>query len=101
MVLSEFGAGGIYGETAFEDVLWTENYQQRYLDYTLRLFLSHPRLNGTFIWQYADLRCCLGRERTLGRPRNFNNKGLLNEYRHPKLAYYTVRDLYCEAAKQE
>lgn len=101
VVLSEFGAGGIYGETAFEDVLWTENYQQRYLDYTLRLFLSHPRLNGTFIWQYADLRCCLGRERTLGRPRSFNNKGLLNEYRHPKLAYYTVRDLYCEAAKQE
>jgi beta-glucuronidase len=30
----------------------------------------------------------------LMKPRGFNNKGLLNEYRLPKLAFDTVKQLY-------
>lgn len=96
LVMSEFGAGGVYGETAFEDVMWTENYQQKYLEYTLELFLNHPRMNGTIVWQYGDIRVCLEPRRALARPRSFNNKGLVNEYRHPKLAYYSVKKIYTE-----
>jgi beta-glucuronidase len=29
--------------------------------------------------------------RILGRPRGFNNKGVVDEYRRPKLAYEVVR----------
>ena len=32
-----------------------------------------------------------GGARALQRPRNYNNKGLLDEYRRPKLSYYAVR----------
>lgn len=96
LVMSEFGAGGVYGETAFEDVMWTENYQQEYLEYTLDLFMHHPRMNGTIIWQYGDIRVNLEPRRALTRPRSFNNKGLVNEYRHPKLAYYAVKKAYTQ-----
>ena len=96
VVMSEFGAGGIYGETAFEDVIWTENYQQEYLEYTLNLFMNHPRMNGTIVWQYGDIRVNLTSRRALARPRSFNNKGLVNEYRRPKMAYYTVKKAYTD-----
>ena len=94
LVMSEFGAGGVYGETAFEDVMWTENYQAEYLAYTLDLFMHHPRMNGTIVWQYCDIRVDLEPRRALSRPRSFNNKGVVNEYRHPKMAYYTVKKAY-------
>ena len=61
--------------------------------------MHHPRLNGTFVWQYCDMRagtrtCRSGVQRALSRPRSFNNKGLLNEYRRPKMAYYAVKKAY-------
>lgn len=102
LVMSEFGAGGIYGSTDLEDTItWTENYQQEYLEYTLDLFLNHPRMNGTIIWQYCDIRAGVrtnkfGVSRALSRPRSFNNKGLVNEFRRPKMAYYAVKKIYRE-----
>ncbi len=100
VVMSEFGAGGIYGVTELEDnITWTENYQHDSLEYMLDLFMHHPRLNGTLVWQYCDMRagtrtCRSGVARALSRPRSFNNKGLVNEYRRPKMAYYAVKKAY-------
>ena len=100
LVMSEFGAGGIYGDREFEDdITWSENYQQKYIEYTLKLFQEHPRMNGALIWQYCDIRAGTrtresGIRRALSRPRSFNNKGIVNEYRKPKLAYYAVKDSF-------
>ncbi len=92
LLISEFGAGAVYGEHTFEGPKWTENYQEKYLDYTLNLFLSDPDISGVYIWQYCDIRTA--RELELGRPRSFNNKGIVNEYRKPKLAYWTVKRIF-------
>ncbi len=94
IIISEFGAGGIYGENTFEGPKWTENYQDKYLDYTIRLFSNVPDIIGMYVWQYCDIRTA--REMALERPRSFNNKGLVNEYRKPKQAYWTVKKLYEE-----
>lgn len=94
IIMSEFGAGAIYGETSFESPKWTENYQEKYFKYTLTLFRKHPKIAGSYIWQYCDIRTA--REMELYRPRSFNNKGIVNEYRKPKLAYWTVQKLYHE-----
>ena len=32
----------------------------------------------------------------MGRPRTHNNKGVVNEYRQPKMAYKVVKDLFTE-----
>ena len=56
-------------------------------------------MNGALIWQYCDIRAGTrtresGIRRALSRPRSFNNKGIVNEYRRPKLAYYAVKDCF-------
>ena len=100
LVMSEFGAGAIYGDRETEsEVTWSENYQYDYMDYTLDLFQNHPRMNGALIWQFCDIRagtrtCESGIRRALSRPRSFNNKGIVNEYRKPKLAYYAVKKAF-------
>lgn len=100
LVMSEFGAGAIYGHRETEsEVTWSENYQHQYLDYTLDLFQNHERINGALIWQFCDIRagsrtCESGIRRALSRPRSFNNKGIVNEYRKPKLAYYAVKKAF-------
>jgi beta-glucuronidase len=101
IVISEFGAGAIYGVREMEEGLyWTENYQKEYLEYTLDLFMDHPRIQGAIIWQYCDIRSGTrsresGIKRLLSRPRSFNNKGLVNEFRRPKMAYYSVKERFC------
>ena len=57
-----------------------------------------PMCCGFYVWQFADIRTCL--EAGINRARGFNNKGILNEYRKPKLAYYRVRELYREFLKK-
>lgn len=94
VIMSEFGAGGIPGVHSLEEAKWSEEYQATYLDYTLGLFAKDQRLSGTYIWQYCDIRVCKNKE--LERPRSFNNKGIFDEYRRPKMARNTVIKRYHE-----
>ena len=93
--MSLSSAPGSLWENTFEEQKWSENFQAKYLEYTLKLFLNDPEVVGTYIWQYCDIRTA--RELELSRPRSFNNKGIVDEYRKPKQAYWTVRKLYTEA----
>lgn len=92
LVISEFGAGALYGENTFEGQKWSENFQADYLEYTIDLFLNDPDLAGMYIWQYCDIRS--SKELEMGRPRSFNNKGIVNEYRMPKAAYWKIKELF-------
>ena len=92
IMITEFGAAAIYGDSTFEGPKWTENYQERLIEHTLNLFYKEPDIIGCYIWQFCDIRT--SKEHALGRARSFNNKGILNEYRKPKLAYWTVKRIY-------
>ncbi len=91
---SEFGVGAMFGVKTFDGLRWTENYQERYYDYTLNLFLSDDDLSGVYLWQFSDIRSNAVRDMT--RVRSFNNKGIVNEYREPKLAYYKTKELFAK-----
>lgn len=96
MLVTEFGAGAIYGwRTTEPGVLWSEEYQADLLVNCISHFMARDDLVGFYVWQFFDTRTDggAGKRRALGRPRNYNNKGLLNEYRHPKLAYHRTREL--------
>jgi beta-glucuronidase len=100
MIVSEFGAGGIYGCHALEeDVLWSEEYQLKLIEECVALFLQRSDVAGFFVWQFFDTRTDRG-ERALRRPRSYNNKGLLDEYRRPKLAYHALRRMLQSAAQR-
>ncbi|MEK3885340.1 glycoside hydrolase family 2 TIM barrel-domain containing protein [Paenibacillus sp. PL2-23] len=96
VIMSEFGAAGIYGDTGWEPRLFSEDYQAEVLTEALNIFRNDPKIVGTLIWQFADIRVDLRSDRNYfrDRARSFNNKGLVNEYRKPKLAYRIVRDFY-------
>lgn len=96
VLMTEFGGAGIHGDTGWEPRLFSEDYQAEILACALRIFRGDPKVSGTFIWQFADIRGDLRSDRNFfrDRARSFNNKGLLNEYRKPKLAYRVVRDIY-------
>lgn len=91
-IMTEMGAGAIAGVNTFEAQRWTEDYQSASLKFSLGQLLGNKHMSGTYIWQYADIRTAPIFE--LERPRSFNNKGLVDEYRRPKRAYDTVREIY-------
>jgi beta-glucuronidase len=95
VILSEFGAGGQYGFRHPNHAHWTEEYQCDVLDESLRVYLKHDDVVGAAIWQFCDVRITEGWWKT--RPRTMNNKGTVDEYRRPKLAYRTVKTRMLEA----
>ena len=93
ILFSEFGAGGIAG---FHDPInkakWSEECQAEILGQQLADLGSIRRISGTYIWQFADVR--VAREWAMGRPKSENNKGVVDRYRRPKLAYFKVKENY-------
>lgn len=92
VIYSEFGGAAIYGHHTFDDLRGTEEYQAEMLRQCMTVFRDDPMVAGMYVWQFCDTRTC--RKMGLDRARTYNNKGILNEYRKPKMAYYTVRNIY-------
>ncbi len=91
-IVSEIGAGAIYGWRDPQGSHWSEEYQADHLEEVCRQFLARTEITGLALWQFSDGRT-YGSARALSRPRSFNNKGVVDEYRRPKRAYDRVRKL--------
>ena len=91
-LITETGAGAIYGYRDPAHVKWSEEYQADALRSQLRSILSNERCSGVFIWQFSDVR--VSGEWFFSRPRTMNNKGVVDEYRRPKLSYEVVKELF-------
>ena len=99
VIYSEFGGAAIYGHHTFDDLWGSEEYQATMLSAALHAFHNDPMVAGFYIWQFCDVRTC--RQMGLDRARSYNNKGILNEYRKPKMAYHAVKNAYHEFAAEE
>lgn len=99
ILISEFGAAAIYGHHTFDDLKWTEEYQADMLKHALQTFHDDPQVAGGYIWQFCDIRTCS--KMSNDRARHYNNKGILNEYRRPKQAYFAVKETYKAFAEEE
>ena len=92
-IISEIGAGAIYGYHDPGLAKWSEESQAEMLKEQLTALLSNEHLAGFFLWQFADVRVTSEGGWYLRRPKNMNNKGLVDQYRRPKMAYNTVKEL--------
>ena len=92
-IISEIGAGAIYGWRDPICAHWSEDYQNEYFKIVCNEVVSNDKINGISLWQFCDCRTYRG-STALARPRAFNNKGLLDEYRRPKMAYYSVKNIF-------
>lgn len=100
IIVSEFGASALYGQhDPFGSQKWSEERQAAILEDNLHAYLSSPDLTGIFVWQFADNRVS-EEEWFLTRPRLHNNKGIMDEFRRPKLAYSTVKRMLHECDAQ-
>ncbi len=96
VIISEFGAGALYGYRAPHKAKWTEEYMSDVLDESLRVYLNHPAISGAAIWQFCDVRITRGF--FAARPRTMNNKGTVDEFRRPKQCYSVVKRRMHDAA---
>lgn len=93
LIVSEIGAGAIPGfHDPFGESKWSEERQSTILRTQIEAVLAQPDCVGVFLWQFADVR--VDESLFNSRPRCFNNKGVVDEYRRPKLSYRTVKELF-------
>jgi len=97
VIFSEFGGAATYGHHTFEDIKWTEEYQAKLLSICLDAFHRCDYVAGFYVWQFCDTRS----DKDLAKARTLNNKGILNEYRKPKMAFFAVREKYRAFAAEE
>ena len=99
LLITEIGAEALLG---FRDPLktyWSEEYQAELLTAACEFVLENEDCAGISIWHFADTRSYVSGKEIYGRARGFNNKGILDEYRRPKLAWDSVRRLFVEYAR--
>lgn len=94
MIISEFGADGYYGFRSPIRVKGSEERQGDILELNLAAYASRPYVSGTFIWQFCDCRVTEATGWLLTRAMTKNSKGIVDEYRRPKLAYDVVKKFY-------
>lgn len=88
-IISEIGAGAIYGFRSDTGCKWSEERQAQILDRQLEAVLSDDDICGVFIWQFCD--CRVDDSWFHERPKAQNNKGIVDEFRRKKLAYEVVK----------
>lgn len=95
IIISEIGAGAIYGYRTNTRCKWSEERQVDVLSEQLPAVLDNPECNGAIIWQFAD--CRIDEGWFMKRPKTQNNKGVVDMYRREKLAYEKVKELFRKA----
>ena len=93
-VISEIGAAAIYGcHSEPPYVPWSEDFQAEYISCAVRSVMDNPEWSGFMLWMFCNANTYTDTTSKTGRPRGYNNKGLLDEYRRPKAAWRALRDL--------
>ena len=88
------GAGAVYGFRDRTRAKWSEERQADIIRDNLEVYMNDDRISGVFIWQFADCRITEENEWFRVRPRSYNNKGVVDEYRRPKIAYDIVKEMF-------
>lgn len=94
IIVSELGAGAIYGYRDRARCKWSEERQADLIRENLEVYMNDENITGVFIWQFADCRVTEEGEWFATRARCYNNKGVVDEYRRPKMAYDVVKELF-------
>lgn len=92
-LVTEIGAGGIYAFRDASQDIWSEDLQAEILRKQLTELSAERGCMGMYIWQFCDVRVSRI-SWALRRPKSRNNKGIVDEYRRPKMAYAIVKEIY-------
>ena len=97
MIMSEVGAGALYGFHGASDERWTEEYQDNVYRNNIEMMKNIDFLAGVSPWILMDFRSS---RRPLKRiQEDFNRKGLISEQGMRKKAFYTLQKYYMNENK--
>lgn len=94
IIVSEFGAAAVYGYRDRSRCKWSEEGQADIIRNDLEVYMNDEHISGVFIWQFADCRITEESVWFATRARCHNNKGIVDEYRRPKLAYDVIKEMF-------
>ena len=89
LCVTEFGADTVTGLHSTSDQMFTEEYQSKFLTEYITLIESKPYTVGEHVWNFADFRTPQHFRRVV-----MNLKGVFTRSREPKLAAFTLKDLW-------
>jgi beta-glucuronidase len=85
-IFTEYGADTYVSEHKLPSVMWSQEYQNEYLDMTHAVFDSYPWIQGELVWNFADFQTTEGIMRVNG-----NKKGIFTRQRQPKDAAFLFK----------
>lgn len=92
IIISEIGSGGIPGFEHYYPIKWSLSYQEILMERLIEYIRQNSMINGVAIWHFADI--LTGDDLWKRRPRQYNNKGLLDEFRRPKPVFGAIKKIY-------
>ncbi len=92
LVMSEFGAGALYGMHGDDMTRWTEEYQANVMRHQIAMLGRIPFLRGTVPWILMDFRS--PRRPLPGIQDFYNRKGLISNRGEKKAAFYVMQEFY-------
>ncbi|MHB9025128.1 MAG: glycoside hydrolase family 2 protein [Armatimonadota bacterium] len=92
LLLTEFGADSVPGNSAASRDLWSEKYHADLLREILALAREYPQIVGTFPFCFSDYRD--PSKVPNGYWHELNLKGLVDYHRQRKMAFHAVRAVY-------
>ena len=95
-LISETGAGGIaanHSTNATQPSRWSEEYQAEVDELDVGTAMGCENVSGIALWQLMDIKVDEPLNSTR-RPGGINNKGVLDQWRSPKLAAARVAKAY-------
>ena len=87
MIFTEYGADTLASEHKLPSVMWSQEYQNEYLDMNHRVFDSYDWVQGELMWNFADFQTTEGIMRVNG-----NKKGAFTRQRQPKDVAYLLKN---------
>lgn len=87
VIFTEYGADTLSSEHKLPSVMWSQEYQNEYLEMNNRVFDSYDFVQGELMWNFADFQTTEGIMRVNG-----NKKGAFTRQRQPKDVAYVLKN---------
>jgi beta-glucuronidase len=99
LIVSEFGAGAVYGKHGDADTRFTEEYQANLFEHQINMLKKIPSLAGMSPWVLMDF---WSPRRFLPGIQEFHNrKGLISDRGQRKQAFYVLQKYYREVSESD
>lgn len=85
-VFTEFGTDTLPTEHKLPSIMWSQEYQNEYLEMCFEIFAKYDFVQGELVWNFADFQTTEGIMRVNG-----NKKGIFTRTRQPKDAAFLLK----------